>query len=169
MSIATRSYEIQADAQKRVIIRDVRFDSYHVEVRGDGSIFLSPTPHANTAAHLGKVCQSGKSLTGLEGTISDIDELREPQEDGIVFKAEDVDWLRDFFQNFFPKDLPYPYIYPMDNNIVSAEWDINHGIDIEINIAARRGVGIANRDAETEFNIDFDDPDSVARLFEVLR
>ena len=169
MSVATRSYEIQADAQNRVIIRDVRFDRYHVEVRGDGSIFLSPTPHAGIVANPGETCQAEKPLTGLEGTISDIEDLRNPQDDGIVFKTEDLDWLKDFFQSRFPQDLSYPYIYPMDSNIVSAEWDMNHGIDVEINIAARKGVGIAHRDAETEFNIDFDDADSVARLFEILR
>lgn len=70
MSVATKPYEVKADSQKRVVIQDVRFDRYRVEVHTDGRIFLVPI--VQTADDT-----SPNEASLIEETLSSFKELQE--------------------------------------------------------------------------------------------
>jgi hypothetical protein len=97
-----------------------------------------------------------QKLQGLESiehiTILDpmdvparLDELRLLKDgwldgDGIAPKPEGLDWLAQAFDQYFPDQLPLPFVYPTAEGGVSVEWPIGtNEISLEIDLAKHKG------------------------------
>lgn len=100
---------------------------------------------------------------------------------GVAFDKEGLDWLKRFFEERWPRQLPIPYIYPMANGDISLEWDIDRltEVEIEVNLETHIGKGskswnhqlIVSTDEdydEEEFELDFDAPETVDELLRIL-
>ena len=68
MQIAIREYDAKLDAKRRITLRNVNFDYYHVQEMNDGTIVLEPREltapfqmSANTFSMMDKVIENMKS------------------------------------------------------------------------------------------------------------
>ena len=53
---------------------------------------------------------------------------------------EGLDWLSQAFDNYYPSDLPLPYLYPTEPGGVQAEWSLGRNeITLEIDLAEHSG------------------------------
>jgi hypothetical protein len=53
---------------------------------------------------------------------------------------EGLDWLARAFSQFYPDDLPLPFLYPTAEGAVQAEWTLGPAeITLEIDLETRRG------------------------------
>ena len=53
---------------------------------------------------------------------------------------EGLDWLSQAFDNYYPSDLPLPYLYPTEPGGVQAEWSLGRNeITLEIDLAEHAG------------------------------
>lgn len=88
-------------------------------------------------------------------------------------KSEQLDWLTEVFESFYPDDLPSPYLYPTPDGGVQAEWSIKDSeasleIDLAKQTAAWHLLDMAT-DEESETELDFSRPDSRVKLAELVR
>ena len=110
----------------------------------------------------------------LDPTVR-LDELRNLKDGwleghGKAPSSDGLDWLAEFFQDSYPADLPLPYLYPMEDGGISAEWEVgDKEIDVEIDLDNRRGTGIFYKDADEEFAVSFKDEASVKELRDRIR
>lgn len=107
----------------------------------------------------------------LDPTVR-LDELRNLKDEGHgkAPSSDGLDWLAEFFQDSYPADLPLPYLYPMEDGGISAEWEVgDKEIDVEIDLDNRRGTGIFYKDADEEFAVSFKDEASVKELLDRIR
>lgn len=113
----------------------------------------------------------------LQDTLSWLDDLLRLEEgwywgDGGTYEKEDVEWLKQFFVECYPSDLPYPYIYPMPTGGISVEWhddEVDVEVDVEVDTKSHIGECLVYDDAEIDFDVDFDNEESVEKLLNVLR
>ena len=53
---------------------------------------------------------------------------------------EGLSWLSQAFDNYYPSDLPLPYLYPTEPGGVQAEWSLGRNeITLEIDLAEHAG------------------------------
>ena len=114
------------------------------------------------------------SYRSLRDTLSLLDGLIGLEEgwywgDGGTYKKEDIEWLKQFFVERYPSNLPYPLICPIPTGGISVEWHGGNGVDLEVDAQQHTGEGIVYDDAETDFDVDFEDKESVKKMFEILR
>ena len=71
---------------------------------------------------------------------------------------EGLDWLSQAFDNYYPSDLPLPYLYPTEPGGVQAEWSLDRNeITLEIDLAERSGYFHAlEMEDDTEETLRFD-------------
>lgn len=87
---------------------------------------------------------------------------------------EGVEWLTDFFCHY-PKTLRPPYMCAWEDNTIHAEWEqegssLILNIDISLDTHAAKGVLYHTGDtAVQEVVYDFNRPDDIERLFQVVR
>ncbi|MBE5763148.1 MAG: hypothetical protein E7338_02875 [Clostridiales bacterium] len=79
MAEALRTYDAKIDSKKRITLRNVRFEYYHVEEMKDGSILLEPrelkAPEQISANTLAMMDESIKNLK--QGKVSKAIDLSE--------------------------------------------------------------------------------------------
>ena len=86
-----------------------------------------------------------------------LDELRSLQDgwldgEGIAPTHEGLDWLSRAFDQHYPDDLPLPYLYPMEEGGIQAEWSLGYyEIILEIDLESHMGDWDA-LDTETDTN-----------------
>lgn len=81
-----------------------------------------------------------------------------------------LDWITEFFKNVYPPDLTYPFLYPMEDGGVSAEWEVgDKEIVVEIDIDNRLGTGIFYSVQDEEFDVNFKEETSVNELLDRIR
>lgn len=52
---------------------------------------------------------------------------------GTSFNPNDIKWIKNLFNLYYPENFISPYIYPTETNSISIEWDIpGYGISLEI-------------------------------------
>ena len=92
---------------------------------------------------------------------------------GTVPKSDDLAWLAEAFERFYPDELPAPYLYPTPEGGVQAEWtngDLEASLDIDL--SARRSAwhlfNVAT-DQASEADFDLAKPEDWVRLTEVVR
>lgn len=55
--------------------------------------------------------------------------------DGVALDSAGLDWLADAFEANYPDDLELPYLFPMPNGGVRAEWTIGqHEVSLDVNL-----------------------------------
>lgn len=53
---------------------------------------------------------------------------------------EGLDWLAQAFDNYYPSDLPLPYLYPTEPGGVQVEWSLGRNeITLEIDLVEHSG------------------------------
>lgn len=114
------------------------------------------------------------SCRSLRDTLSLLDGLIGLEEgwywgDGGTYKKEDIEWLKQFFVERYPSNLPYPLICPIPTGGISVEWHGGNGVDLEVDIVNHTGEGIVYDSAETDFDVDFGDRESVENMFGIIR
>ena len=59
---------------------------------------------------------------------------------GIAPASDDLVWLTDRFETFYPDDLPFPFLYPTAEGGIQAEWSLGKNeISLEVSFDGRRG------------------------------
>lgn len=92
---------------------------------------------------------------------------------GTVPCSHGLVWLSCFFEKCFPNDLPLPYIYPMEEGGVQAEWTLKNieaslEIDIEKKIGAWHSLDITTEEENIDC-FDFNSEKEGDRFIEMLR
>lgn len=92
---------------------------------------------------------------------------------GTVQCSHGLVWLSCFFEKCFPNDLPLPYIYPMEEGGVQAEWTLKNieaslEIDIEKKIGAWHSLDITTEEENIDC-FDFNSEKEGDRFIEMLR
>jgi hypothetical protein len=59
---------------------------------------------------------------------------------GIAPEEKELDWLLSVFKQFYPGDLPLPFLYPTVEGGIQAEWSLDpYEISLEIDLGERKG------------------------------
>ena len=137
-----------------------------VQITGDGK--FSPDGKLKSASSV----ESMEVIDSRDPSVR-LDELRNLKDGwleghGKAPSSDGLDWLTEFFQDSYPADLPYPYLYPMEDGGISAEWeDGKKEIDVEIDIDNRHGSGVYYKGSDDEdFDVDFCKDASVNELLD---
>lgn len=92
---------------------------------------------------------------------------------GIAPRASGLDWLSQAFSAHFPDDLQLPYLYPVAEGGVQAEWSLPpYEITLEVNLVEHKGEWHEldlKTEAENLKELDLDEPDGWQWLAERLR
>ena len=78
----------------------------------------------------------------ISAQIYDLRELKDGwlEGQGKAPSKEGLDWLSQAFDNYYPSDLPLPYLYPTEPGGVQAEWSLGRNeITLEIDLAEHSG------------------------------
>lgn len=112
------------------------------------------------------------SQTETEARIRELRQLRDGWCDGFGtrYQEEGLDWLQAFTEYLFAAGIPMPYLYPIDDQKVSAEWDTaEEEIVMEIALPDRTALLYLFEEAVTEQRFDLDDRASRKELLALLR
>ena len=78
----------------------------------------------------------------ISAQIYDLRQLKDGwlEGQGKAPSKEGLDWLSQAFDNYYPSDLPLPYLYPTEPGGVQAEWSLGRNeITLEIDLAEHSG------------------------------
>lgn len=93
--------------------------------------------------------------------------------DGVALDSAGLDWLGGAFEANYPDDLELPYLFPMPDGGVRAEWTIGrHEVSLDINLRTHRAhwhdLNMAN-DADREQALDLNQPAGWRFVIDQLR
>jgi len=89
--------------------------------------------------------------------------------------VEGLDWLKDFFANSYPTDLPIPLLAPTEEGGVSAEWflrrrDVDASLDFDLETRKAEWHCLVRSTGEDDFQeMDANSAEDLAIVFEKLR
>lgn len=71
---------------------------------------------------------------------------------GFAPKREGLDWFATVFEEYYPEELPMPYLYPTAEGGIQAEWSVGQQeVTLEVNLDTHQGKWhILNMETEKE-------------------
>ncbi len=88
-------------------------------------------------------------------------------------KTEHLDWLAESFEDYYPDEIPAPYLYPTEGGDIQAEWSIgNLEASLEINLKHRTSswhLLELDTDDENETELDLNSPEDWFKLAKLLK
>ena len=107
-----------------------------------------------------------------------LDELRKMKDgwldgEGVAPDREGLEWFETMMEDYYPEDLPLPYIYPTGEGNLQLEWDMeNLDVSLEVDLSTHEGeLHILNLTTEetTEVKYHLNDADGWNALIERLK
>jgi hypothetical protein len=118
------------------------------------------------------------SLLDLLDVAERLDELKNLNHgwldgEGIAPDAEGLNWFANTFNQYYPDDMPLPYIYPTAEGGIQAEWSIlSNDISLEIDLTTHQAEWHCldlNNNNETTYTFNLSSESDWTRLIELIR